>query len=490
MKNEIKKDRESSRNNSSFEKLLKLQSTLQEEIALRDIFFENRDSLLKKVENNCIEYYKTLVSIQEIYDNKSQTDSSKKKIKYIFCDKPQSEMAQYYDHLSSIFFYFHDNNELTLKLISYCPKEKYAQLANFICNYFYVNIFSSTFLNENLLTLLYLFLEKEIDELTIKEDNNDNLLKPFLDRTNSFTPYLLECLTRKDEIKTYLENILKKVLIRTSGLSINQRDNLFLGFDIKKMLAFLNGQNYQIKKTNKTFKSYLNLLTTDIKKCKLNIIKKKNKENEDSLYTSYASYASKTTFDEKNNYENNFYSMSTKEIFDNLLLGDNINLNKEENEDDSSEGDEDISKDEKNISIVDINNKNKKDDFENFLINSGFYYRNNETIEEKKRESNRFDIYNNVYTKELNKETILELIEKEDDRDVEDYLLKQINIIQDNEKGNVFTNTKLINEIIHLGINSEDLNKVILIYKYHFESIKIFLDELFTSLILNKESVQ
>ena len=486
-KNEIKIETQNSGKNSSFEKLLKLQSTLQEEIALRDIFFENRDSLLKKVENNCIEFYKTRVSIQEIYDNKSQPDTQKKKIKYNFCDKPQSEMPQYYDHLSSLFFYFHDNNELILKLISYCPKEKYAQLANFICNYFYVNIFSSTFLNENLLTLIYLFLEKEIDELIINENNNENLLKPFLDRANSFTPYLLECLTRKDEIKTYLENILKKVLIKTSGLSINQRDNLFLGFDIKKMLAFLNGQNYQIKKTNKSFKSYLNLLTTDIKKCKLNIIKKRNKENEDNSL--YASYMSKTTFDERNSYENNFYSISTKETFDNLLLGDNINLNKEENEDDSSEGEDDISLKEKDSLIGNINNTNKKDDFENFLINSGFYYRINEITEEKKRESTKFDIYNNIYTKELNKETILELLEREDDRDVEDYLFKQLNIIQDNEKGNVFTNTKLINEIIHLGINSEDLNKVILIYKYHFESIKIFLDELFTSLIQNKENV-
>ena len=48
-------------------------------------------------------------------------------------------------------------------LIEKCPKESYEVLANFICNYFYVNIFSSTFLNESLLTLIYLLLEKEVD---------------------------------------------------------------------------------------------------------------------------------------------------------------------------------------------------------------------------------------------------------------------------------------------------------------------------------------
>ena len=486
-KNQVKSQITNSNQSSSFDKLLKLQSTLQEEVALRDIFFEDRDSLLKKIENNVIDYYKIRISIQEIYDNKSQTDSTKKRLKYIFAEKPQSEIPQYYEHLSNLMYYFHDNNEMTLKLIANCPKESYAQLANFICNYFYVNIFSSTFLNENLLTLIYLFLETEIDKLEIKNDNNnENLSKPFLDINNSFISYLLKYLSRKDEIKTFLETVLKKVLTRTAGLLNNQRDNLFLGFDIKKMLAFLNGQNYNIKTTNKSFKSYLNLLTMEIKKCKLNLIKKRNKENEE--YTNSSSY-SKSGFEDKFNYENNFYAITTKETFDNLLLGNNNNLENEDYDDDSSEGEDDLPQKKKLMYSNTLNQENRRDDFEYFLINSGFYSRNNDSIEEKKRESNKFESYNDIYTKELNEETLFELIEREDDRDMEDFLLKQLNIIQDNEKEHVFTNTKLINEMIHLGINSEELEQLILIYKYHFESIKLFLDELFTSLIQNKDNV-
>ena len=486
MKNKVKSQTNTSSKNSSFDKLLKLQSTLQEEVALRDIFFEDRDSLLKKIENNVTDYYKIRVSIQEIYDNKSQTDSTKKRMKYIFCDKPQSEIPQYYDHLSNLMYYFHDSNEMTLKLIANCPKESYAQLANFICNYFYVNIFSSTFLSENLLTLIYILLEKEIDHLELKEDINELFAKKFLDLNNSFISYLLRFLSRKDEIKTFLETILKKVLTKTAGLLNNQRDNLFLGFDIKKMLAFLNGQNYQIKATNKNFKSYLNLLTMEIKKCKLNLIKKKNKENEDNTYTSYST---KSTFDDKFYNENNFYSITSKENFDNLLLGDNNNnMDSEDYDDDSSEADDDLSQTKKLMYNNSLKQENRKDDFEYFLINSGFYYRK-DSMDEKRKDSNKFEIYNEIYTKELNKETFLELIEKEDDRDIEDYLLRQLNVIQNNEKGNVFTNTKLINEMIHLGINSEELEEVILIYKYHFESIKLFLDELFTSLIQNKDNV-
>ena len=422
-----------SNKNTLLDKLRQLQATLQEEIALRDIFFEDRESLLKKIENNCIEYYKIRIAIQEIYDNNSQSDSTKKKLKYIFCDEPKKVLSQVYGNLSNLMFCFHDNNEILLKLIACCPKDSYEQLANIICNFFYVNIFSTTFLNENLLTLIYLLLEKEIDRLDIKADINENFSNQFLDINKSFLPYLFRHLARKDEIKTFLENILKKILLKTSGLLNKKGDNLFLGFTIEKLLAFLNRQDYQLESTNKSYKSYLDLLTMEIKKCKLN---------------------------------NNFYSIVDKENFDNYLIEDSKNL---ENEDDE-------------------NNSYLDEGFENFLIKSGFYSKNNDRLEEEKKED-ELDIYNGLYSKELDKETLIELIENEDDRDMEDYLLRQINVLQENEKENVFTNTKLINEITHLGINKDDLEKLILLYKYHFEITKLFLDELFTSLIINQESV-
>ena len=105
-------------------------------------------------------------------------------------------------------FYLHDSNQLTLKLIEFCPKESFEQLANFICNFYYVNIFSSTFLNENLLTLIYLLLEKEIDSL----NDEKTAVYSFLDSSKSFAAVLLKCLPRRDEVKFYLGNILKKNL--------------------------------------------------------------------------------------------------------------------------------------------------------------------------------------------------------------------------------------------------------------------------------------
>ena len=473
--------------NNSFNKLIKLQSTLQEELALRDIFYQDRDSLLKKIENNCIDYYKMRISIQEIYDNKSHPDPSKKKIKYIFADKPQGEIPQYYGSIYNLMYYFHDNNEMTLKLIENCPKESYGELANFICNYFYVNIFSSTFLNENLLTLIYLLLEKEIDKIILKNENE--ISNTFLDNKNSFVSHLLRCLSRKDDVKSFLENILKKTLTRTVGFLNNHKDNMFFGFDIKKIIAFLFGRNYQIRPTNRTFKSFLNIFTMEIKKSKLNIMKKKNKENDDFVIIS------KNQYEELNkpNFENSFYVQATKETFDNLLLGNDEDANSDDDDEDSSDEDENSQK-RKSLNTSSLSNKKykAKDDFEDYLVNNGFYYRYNEFYEEEKSKKDapkNNDIYNELYMKELNKESLLELLDKEDDRDMEEYLSRHLKIIQNNEKANVFTNTKLINEIIHMGINSNEVEKATLVYKYHFECVKLLLDELFTSLIQNKDNV-
>ena len=256
--------------NSSFNKLKKLQMTLKEEVALTDIFFENRDDLLKKIEANCLNFFKERMAIQEVYDHnivEKKNNQENKKVTYQVSEKPNSELPQCYDPLCKLMFYFRNSNDLTMKLIQNCPKDSYDLLANFICNYFYVNIFSSTFLNENLLTLIYLLLEKEIDELS----NERSSFFTFLDSSKSFVAILLKYLSRRDEVKTYLENILKKLLIGTAGLLPNQKNKMFIGFDIGKIKTYLNKEKYALPKTQKVTDTYNQILTIDIKKSRLNM---------------------------------------------------------------------------------------------------------------------------------------------------------------------------------------------------------------------------
>ena len=484
--------------NSSFNKLRKLQMTLKEEVALTDIFFENRDELLKKIQTNCFEYFKERIAIQEIYDNNSYENKEKnKKIKYEVLENAPSLIPQCSDIVSKLLFYFRNSNELTLKLIEKCPKESYEVLANFLCNYFYVNIFSSTFLNESLLTLIYLLLEKEVDNI---KDEKKSFFS-FLDSSGTFVAVLLKYLSRRDEVKNYLENVMKKLLIRTAGLLPNQKNKMFLGLEINKIK---NGiiKKYDLPKTKKNVE--LNeLLTMDIKKSRLNMPflsktqKKKteiiDKEKDDIELTN-------------EEIENNFYVQATKETFDDLLLGT------EENDFDEIEkltNEEGENKPEKKMDFFGANSTHKKkregkDDFENYLIKSGFYNKpiNKEMTEEEKAleeeekkkrkeeeeiiEKNKDKIYSDLYKKELNRETLLSLNEEQIDGDMEEYLMNKINDIQEEKMD--FTNDKLLERINSLSDKKTFLEKIILVYKYHLEVIKQFIDELFISLIKNQEN--
>ena len=88
------------------------------------------------------------MSIQEIYDHViialGKEGSEKKRIKYVVSLRPQNELPQCYDALYKLMFYFREQNSLTINLINNCPKENYETLANFICNFFYVNVFNSS----------------------------------------------------------------------------------------------------------------------------------------------------------------------------------------------------------------------------------------------------------------------------------------------------------------------------------------------------------
>ena len=526
--------------NSSFNKLKKLQLSLKEEVALNDIYFENRDNLLNKIEKNCYEYFQKRMSIQEIYDHVPLSlavqSNNQKKIKYIVSEKPQNEINQCFDPLYKLMFYFRESNELILKLIENCPKENYEHLANFLCHYFFVNIFSSSFLNENLLTLIYLLLEKEVDNI-----QSITSFVSFLDPTQNFTAKLLRCLSRKDEVKVYLETILKKLLIRTSGLLRNQSNNLFIGLDINKISGIIKNGNYNFERTEKPIYSIKNLITENIIKSKLNLVNKNELEgnnNENKKEQNNRGLNSKILTNSE--IENNIWVQVTKETFDDLLLGNKI----EDNSDDIFLTKKSISQEINNS----INSKKNNDDLENYIINSGYFkkneenkkkekniinkrstitpnihskinsklnanengednntknnskFKNNKGVEEKKEENketkdnkdlneNRDKNYfiNELYSKELDKETLLDLLDEQTNKEMEEYILNQLELLEKEEIS--FSNEKLINEISKLNKAEKTQDKVALAFKYHFENIKELLDEIFFSLIKNINNI-
>jgi len=466
--------------NESFNKLLKLQNVIKEEIALSDIFFENRDELLGKLKNICLNYYKKRVSIQEIYDN-IKLDMNKKK-KHEIKENFEKELNNPPNIVSfkRILFLMRNNISLTMKLVQNCPKESYEPLANFICNNFYSNVTSSFTLNENLLYFIYFLLEKEIDKL------NDPQSYEFLEPSNSFCGTLLKCLSRNDEVKTYLEKILRKVLINVAGFLPSQKNKMFLGFDVEKINNFLKKDKCSLSRTEKKYNDYNDLLTKDIKRSRMNMkfLKYfKEEENEEEL--------------DKKEINNNFYIQTNEDDLDNLLLGnleefDEIKILHEQNS-------------EKRDYLCFKDKRGGKDDFETYLIDSGFFnlkkQKDNKKLEEKDKlireeenkiiERNRDKIINNLYNKKLNKESLSKSVNEieEQSQQSHDIIVEYINrIIKTIGDNNNFSNDNIIKEISKVSNSQEFIERFILIYKYHFEVIRKLADELLTSLILNEKN--
>ena len=456
--------------NNSLDKLIQLQKILKEEVSLSDIIFENIDELLKKIKGVYLNYYSKRISIQEIYDNIS-IDLDKRKTYEITEEMDSSYIAPFTNFL----LYLRNSMDLSLKIAQNCPQESYETLANFICNNFCSNITSSSILNENFLTLIYYLLQKEIDKL-----NDLQLSYEFLEPSKSFCGTLLKYLSRNDEVKTYLEKILRKVLIDIGGLVPNKKNKLFIGFEVEKISNFLKKEKCSLSRSQKKYKDYNDLLTKDIKKSRLNMkfLKYlKEEENENEL--------------NKKEININFYVQTNRDDFDNLLLNNlkEVNEIKILYEQDPEN--------QKSLNFED--KKGGKNDFETYLLNSGFFILKNQNEEVLLREDenkfiekNKDKLFNELYNKGLNKDSLLNCVKEIEDQSqqnhgiIEEYIKSKINIIKDK---NIFSNDNIIKEISKVSKSEDFIERLFLIYKYHFEVIRQFFDELLTSLISNEKNI-
>ncbi len=312
--------------NHSLNHLHKLQQILKEEIALREIFQNNKEELLQKIESNTYEYYKKKLSIQEIYfNNKELNPTEKKYIKYELSKDCQSELPQCIDPLTKLFFYFRNNNEMLLKLINKIDNSKYEEFANFLCHFFYVDVFSSTSINEPLLVLIYLLIEKDINE--IKDINH----MEFLDPSKTFISVLLKSLTRRDDVKVYFETIINKLVFDLEELkSFYKEDTVspFIGLEIYKLKDYLSSKyNLSKFKVIKEIEDYRKFLTSNIRKSNaLSLFNKIKKEKSEKIQKNFQE---RIFF----NY-NNLFEKSIKDFIDEDIKNkenENKERNKEEN---------------------------------------------------------------------------------------------------------------------------------------------------------------
>ena len=415
--------------NSPFNKLKKLQVSLKQETSLLDIFYDEKEELIKKINEDCYKYYKNNIEIMEIYDkmNKNKiielnNDEKMEMRKYEIVKNSHIELSQCYEIVHKFLFSIRNDYSIILKIIEKIDILEFDQFANFFCNFFFTNILSTDDYEESLLVFILFLLKKEIGELK-------STTSKFLCYEKSFTSYVLKYFLRKIEIKIFFEDICKEIETRIK--EVNKEFGIFIGFELNNIKNYL--QQIKMNKLRRIIKTTdpKLLLFKEIPKSKLfNYEKeilnneKENEENEKSLYFELKDYI-------------DIYKFKDKTI--------------------------------KNDTIKDI---------EQYFINSGVYEFNGYI----KKEINEENINNN-YQDFFDKEWLILYTKNVKNNDIQQFLIKQIISIQlDN---NIYTSLRLFEEISKMKEKQDMNDKIILFYKYQFEKIKNLIDVILISIINN-----
>lgn len=168
--------------------------------------------------------------------------------------------------VKNLFLILRNNYEYILKLISIIESneellQKSDTLVELFCHQFYDNILIPNSDQEELLTLIYLLLEKEVAEM------DSASLSSFIDENISFAGKFLKSFAKSQELKSYLSMNLSSLILEIEGSNkkydlspsrINDR------YQQEKM-------NIYAPSTNNEVCFEFNMLTTDIPKTSIPI---------------------------------------------------------------------------------------------------------------------------------------------------------------------------------------------------------------------------
>ena len=269
--NEPKKKKYISKYNS---KWANLKYILQDKSSLEFSIEALRKQTIDKFAIKCQEIYKNKIKCQYLQKSNSQIILGKNINNFI----PEITILDgitnlnYCDQIQYFLFKFRENNLLMLNLIDNLKSNEEDILVPFFCHFFYENFYMESTEQEEIVYIIYLLLEKEIDNLFTPAVNS------FLDE--SFIGKFLFELSYRNEIKLFINTVLNSLIIKLENINFNYRSleiinktktdnnntNLYysLNFDNRSLNTTLNS-SFISKSSNSKFeineqnnKDYLN----------------------------------------------------------------------------------------------------------------------------------------------------------------------------------------------------------------------------------------
>ena len=233
---------------STFEKIIKLQLNLKIIDSTKQQFEGNQRKMLEKMNNGCSNYYNNKINMKRIFDYCSDNNAEQKyEYNLLTIENSKELLKDIYDDIFNFIFLIRNDNKLMLKIIDNCNNENYEDLSDFLVNFCYEDTINSSFIQEDMLILIYLLIEKCIIKIIpspeSKEIENINKIDIY-DRyiKNNILYYIFLSLTRKADIRNYLCSILHDSIISVENL---RRP---LPIDIGKILYYLNNKDEEKKK--------------------------------------------------------------------------------------------------------------------------------------------------------------------------------------------------------------------------------------------------
>lgn len=254
---------------STIQKILSLQNLLKEMSSIKGIFNDTKNKMLQKLDNNCYTFFKNKLYIKEIFEYCLSHKPEEQK-DYELIEDSKKYLNKIYQPLYDFYFLIRNENSLMLKIIELSDPLTYNELSDFFVHFLYGNILNNSFIEDDLIIIIYLLLEKLIlknfpDDIN---ENNNNLPIDYLN--NTFLFYVFKALTRKIDMRNFLFNILNDIILRIESY------RMALSVDISIVNRFL--KNRDRKQFHSLIKNAGSLKKEEIHRKKKNF-KKLNKNS-------------------------------------------------------------------------------------------------------------------------------------------------------------------------------------------------------------------
>ena len=196
--------------------------------------------MLEKMNNLCLNYHKNKINMKKTFDYCSDIESEKNyEYKLLTIEQAKNFLGDKYNDVFDFMFLIRNDNKLMLKIIDKCEKEGYEDISDFLVNFCYEDTINSSFIQEDLLLIIYLLTEKciikllpNLDELKGKNQNDINIYENYV--KNNILYYIYLSLTRKADIRNFLCSILPENILSIENLRI------LLSVELGRITDYLN----------------------------------------------------------------------------------------------------------------------------------------------------------------------------------------------------------------------------------------------------------